>query len=118
MGAAPFRELREHSGLTLAQLARQAGVPVGVLSDLERGKGRVAQEVLVRLAEVYGVPVAALSGLCLVPPGLAELLSRPGVSIPERRVLRLCRLEFRGGQALSADDWAHLSEQLAVSEPS
>lgn len=114
--AAIFRELRASSGMSLVALARLTGVSVGVLSDLERGKGRAEAGVLSRLAEVYGVPVEALAEGCPVPAGLQEFLARPGVSIPERHVLRLCRLEFRGGQTLSADDWARLSEQLVLDD--
>ena len=114
--ARSFRELREVTGLSLVVLARLTGVSVGALSDLERGKGRAEKEVLDRLAAFYGVPVQVLSDRCPVPAGLQELLDRPGVSIPAVRVLRLCRLEFRGGQTLSADEWARLSEQLATDE--
>lgn len=111
-----FWEWREHTGLSLLELARRTGVQVGVLSDLERGKGRASTETLQCLAECYDVPVEALFELCPVPRGLQELLLRPGVRIPEGRVLRLCRLEFRSGQALGADDWARLSEELAADE--
>ena len=114
--ARSYRELREQAGLSLAALARQTGVRVSELSDLERGKGRAEGEVLNRLAELYDVPVATLLGWCPLPTGLQELLARPGVRIPAGRVVRLCRLEFRGGQTLSANDWARLSEQLAVDE--
>ena len=98
--------------MNLVSLARLTGVSVALLSDLERGKGRAEDWVLTRLAEVYGVPVEALAEGCPVPAGLLEFLARPGVSIPERDVLRLCRLEFRGGQTLSADDWERLSTRL------
>jgi transcriptional regulator with XRE-family HTH domain len=111
-----FRELRLRAGLTLAALARRTGLSVGALSDLERGKGGADHHLFGRLAEVYGVPVDVLTGWCPLPAGLRELLARPGMSIPAGRVLRLCRLEFRGGQTLCADDWARLSEQLAVDE--
>ncbi len=111
-----FRALRENSEMSLVALARRTGIRVGVLSDLERGKGRAEERVLSRLAEVYGVSVEALAEGCPVPAGLQALLARPGVSIPECQVVRLCRLEFRGGQTLSADDWARLSEELAADE--
>ena len=114
--AASFREWREQAGLSLAALARQTGVPVGVLSDLERGKGRADDRVLVSLADVYGRPIPDLAERCPVPSGLRDLLSRPGVNFPEGLVVRLCRVEFRGGQTLSADDWAHLAEQLTTDE--
>ncbi|WP_407543109.1 helix-turn-helix transcriptional regulator (plasmid) [Deinococcus radiomollis] len=111
-----FRELRENSGMNLVSLAHLTGVSVALLSDLERGKGRAEDRVLTKLAEVYGVPVEALAEGCPVPAGLQELLARPGVRIPECHVLRLCRLEFRGGQSLSADDWARLSAQLVLDD--
>jgi transcriptional regulator with XRE-family HTH domain len=114
--AQSFRELRERSGMSLVALARRTGVGVGALSDLERGKGSTEAHLLGKLAGVYGVPVEVLDGWCPVPLGLQELLARPSVSIPAARVFRLCRLEFRGGQTISADDWARLSEQLAADE--
>ncbi len=89
---------------------------VGVLSDLERGKGRVEDEVLTALANLYDMPVETLLEWCPLQCGLQELLARPGVSISAAQVLRLCCLGFRGGQALSADDWAHLSKQLETDE--
>jgi DNA-binding XRE family transcriptional regulator len=37
-GAHPVRIWREHRGLTLSELAGQAGIPVGYLSEIETGK--------------------------------------------------------------------------------
>ena len=114
--ARSFRELREQTGFTLTRLAEETGVPVSVLSDLERGKGRPSSAALSSLSQAYGMPVEDLYDLCPVPEGLQELLLRPGVRISEALTVRLCRLEFRGGQTLSADDWARLSEQLAPTD--
>ena len=114
--ARSFRELREQTGLTLTRLAQETSVPVNILSDLERGKGRPSSAALTSLAQVYRMPVEDLYDLCPVPKGLQELLLRPGVRISEALTVRLCRLEVRGGQTLSADDWASLSEQLTSTD--
>ncbi len=108
--------MREAAGLSLSALAGRSGVSVSVLSDLERGKGGAENEVLSALANLYDMSVETLLEWCPLTPGLQELLTRPGVNIPAGRILRLCLLEFRGGQGLSADDWARLSKQLETDE--
>ena len=107
-----FRDLRQQAGLSLTALSRASGVPVGLLSDLERGKGGADPRVLERLAALYGVGVKMLDACCPVPAGLREWLSRPEVQAPPALVSRLVRLEFRGGQTLSADEWGALAESL------
>ena len=102
-----FRDLRLARAWSLLELSRRAGLPVSELSDLERGKGAGAA-ALSRLSALYGL---ALSTPAL-PPGLQELLSRPGVALRSDFVARLCRLEFRSGYALSADEWASLAATL------
>ncbi|ULH13853.1 helix-turn-helix transcriptional regulator (plasmid) [Deinococcus sp. KNUC1210] len=105
-----LRALRLEHGWTLAALSRETGVSVGVLSDLERGKC-INEAVLMRLAEVYGLARHALPSPTL-PPGLQELQSRPGQSLSAELISRLCRLEFRSGHDLSADEWQCLVVSL------
>lgn len=49
------RELRKAKGLTLQELAHDAGVSVGYLSEIERDITRLPIGVLSRIAEVLGV---------------------------------------------------------------
>lgn len=46
--------------MTLDELAKQAGVSIGILSQLERGKGNPSFATLANIAFALGAPVAAL----------------------------------------------------------
>lgn len=52
---ARIRELRRVKGLTIPQLAEQAGVSVGYISQVERNRSRLPIAMLKRLADVLGV---------------------------------------------------------------
>jgi transcriptional regulator with XRE-family HTH domain len=66
-------ELRERSGLSKSGLAREAGVSVGTVADLESGRRNASPEMLRRVAAVLRVPLAALLGA-----GHRELASEEG----------------------------------------
>jgi transcriptional regulator with XRE-family HTH domain len=55
-----LRDLRRQLGLTLQDLSRQAEVSVGLLSQMERGKGNPSFNTLVQVAHALDVPVARL----------------------------------------------------------
>ena len=55
-----IRGLRKQLQLTLQQLAEQADISVGLLSQVERGLGNPSFNTLVQLAHALGVPVARL----------------------------------------------------------
>ena len=57
-----LREARKTRGLTVAELARRAGMKRPNLSRLEHGRHRPSLDTLERLAEVLGIPVASLLG--------------------------------------------------------
>ncbi|WP_256333490.1 helix-turn-helix domain-containing protein [Streptomyces sp. cf386] len=54
------RLLREQRGLSLAELARQAGLAKQTLSKLEQGTGNPTVDTLFSIAEALGVPVTRL----------------------------------------------------------
>ncbi len=54
------RSIRRERALTLEQLAEAAGLSVGVVSQLERGKGNPSFATLVQLAHGLDVPVGRL----------------------------------------------------------
>lgn len=104
-----LRILRLAHGWTLSQVAQQLRTSVACLSDLERGKG-AHSALIAQLAQLYQVEAADL--LPALPPGLAELLAQPDMQFSPDWIHTLCRLEFRSGQTLSADEWWTLSESL------
>jgi transcriptional regulator with XRE-family HTH domain len=52
-----LRALRTEAGLSRPELAQRAGVPLSTLRNWESDRGFPGLPVLVRLAEVLGVPV-------------------------------------------------------------
>jgi transcriptional regulator with XRE-family HTH domain len=52
-----LRALREGAGLSRAELARRAGVPVSTLRHWEADRGFPGLPALLRLADALGVPV-------------------------------------------------------------
>ena len=76
-----IRRLRKLRGRTLEQLAVQAGVSAGLLSQVERGQGNPSFNTLVQVAHALGIPVARLMA--------GEQLFSPVVRRSERRRLNL-----------------------------
>ncbi|KUO05188.1 DNA-binding protein [Streptomyces caeruleatus] len=60
MVARNIRLLREQRGLSLAELARQAGLAKQTLSKLEQGTGNPTVDTLFSIAAALGVPVTRL----------------------------------------------------------
>jgi transcriptional regulator with XRE-family HTH domain len=54
--------LRERSGFTKSSLAREAGISVGTLHDIESGRRNASPEMIRRLAVALKVPTPALVG--------------------------------------------------------
>ncbi|MDI1345530.1 MAG: XRE family transcriptional regulator [Pseudolabrys sp.] len=52
-----IRQLRTAKGLTLQELADQAQISIGLLSQLERGRSQLSVATLMRLSNVLGVPM-------------------------------------------------------------
>jgi len=59
VGAA-IRELRQKHGLTIAQVAEQAGISRGMLSKIENGQTSAGTETLARIARALGVSMSML----------------------------------------------------------
>jgi transcriptional regulator with XRE-family HTH domain len=55
-----IRELRLRDGLTIAQVAEQAGISRGMLSKIETGSTMASTDTLARLARALGVPMSVL----------------------------------------------------------
>jgi DNA-binding XRE family transcriptional regulator len=54
-GEGPLRVWRKHRGMTLAELSGEAGITIGFLSDIERGKRRGSPILFRKLAEALRV---------------------------------------------------------------
>jgi transcriptional regulator with XRE-family HTH domain len=57
-----LRELRKQRGVTLAEVSRTTGISESTLSRLESGTRRPNLELLLPLAQAYGVPLDELVG--------------------------------------------------------
>jgi transcriptional regulator with XRE-family HTH domain len=71
---ASIRRERQHAGLSLTELARQAGIAKSTLSQLESGAGNPSVETLWALAVALGVPFSRL----VDPPRPAVRVIRAG----------------------------------------
>lgn len=73
-----LRRVREHRGLTLAKAAEQTGISTSTLSRLETGQRKPSLELLLPLAQLYGVPLDDLVG--------APEVGDPRIRLRARRV--------------------------------
>ena len=75
--AAALRRERERHGLSLAELARRAGIAKSTLSQLEAGAGNPRVETLWALAVVLDVPFSRLVDPPLTPVHVVRAGDRP-----------------------------------------
>jgi transcriptional regulator with XRE-family HTH domain len=54
------RQIRAGLGLTIAQIAKKAGLGVGAVCDFENGKRVLRTDTLMKLAAALGVPASSL----------------------------------------------------------
>jgi transcriptional regulator with XRE-family HTH domain len=73
-----LRSVRERRGMTLTEVSKHTGVSKSTLSRLENGQRRPALELLLPLAQLYGVPIDTLVG---APP-----VGDPRIQIKPRQV--------------------------------
>ncbi|HIW92161.1 MAG TPA: helix-turn-helix domain-containing protein [Candidatus Corynebacterium avicola] len=85
---ATLRGFREDAHLTLRQLAVQANVSPGYLSELERGRKEVSSELLASVCEALGVRVSQAiieaASMMALDAAAAELTAATQVSVPTR----------------------------------
>lgn len=83
---ATLRGFREDAHLTLRQLAVQANVSPGYLSELERGRKEVSSELLASVCEALGVRVSQAiieaASMMALDAAAAELTAATNVSVP------------------------------------
>jgi len=117
---AKIRELREDKGLSLSELARQAGISKAYLSQIEAGKTtRPSGEALLRIASVLGSSVAALLGAQTVGYRKSEVMVSPSLhkfakkeKIGREDMLMLARIRYQGKQPQTSEDWKFLYEAI------
>ncbi|MBB3260994.1 transcriptional regulator with XRE-family HTH domain [Paraburkholderia bannensis] len=73
---ATLRELRLRHGLTIAQVADQAGISRGMLSKIENAQTSTGLDVLNRIAQTLGVSLSTLFRHFDVPQGGAQLVKK------------------------------------------
>jgi len=111
--------MRTRKGLTLTELATEAGISKAYLSQIENGQvSKPSAQTLYRISRVLGTSVAALLGEIThdgerrvrIPKALDEFAQEQ--QLDEDDVQMLARIRFRGRQPRTADDWRFLYEAL------
>ncbi len=116
-----IKQRREEKNLSATELARQANISKGYLSEIENvkeGKNapRPSGDVLYRLATVLGTTIADLlerevrPASRAIPPDLHTFAQEAG--LPDEDVHMLAQIRFRGEQPRSVDDWRFLYESI------
>ena len=112
-----LRSLRRAKGTGVKKLAKDSGVSVPYIYQIEKGwKKNPSGEVLKRLAAALGTTVADLIGTSLaiprealaeVPPSLKRLARRKArqLDIRQEDIEMLKHIHFRGRQATKEEDW-------------
>jgi transcriptional regulator with XRE-family HTH domain len=104
-----LRELREKRDISLRELANKVSRSAAFLSDVELGRRMPSDEVIVKLAEVLGVPLEELQSLntrAQVQELRSLMESNPAYNIALRKVMqkkispeRLARLADETGES-------------------
>lgn len=118
-----IRALRLERGLTLAQLAGQAGVSVSFLSQLERGTNHASIETLRRIVQALEVPLFHVflgehEGPLVVRRGARKRVAFPGseaeyelISPDLKRRMELVLISLQPGRATFATAFSHPGEE-------
>lgn len=107
--AARLRSAREACGLTQAQAAAELGVSRPLLISIEKGSREVQPSELVKLAEIYGIPVSNLLRPTAPPLAIGARLRAALASVPENKDLTdaINQLEAHADDYLEILNHAH-----------
>lgn len=84
-----IRELRQKHGLTIAEVAEQAGISRGMLSKIENAQTATSLETLAKIASALGVSLSTLFRNYNTPEGGAQLVKRgEGMEVVRRGTKR------------------------------
>lgn len=114
-----IKKRMEEKGLTLADLAKGTGVAKGYLWEILSGKAKKpSANTLYEVARVLGTSVADLLGRepseqnppTQISDSLREFIEAE--KPPEEDVQMLAKINFRGKQPKTKDDWKFLYESI------
>ena len=117
-----IRRFREDRGLSLSQLAADAGISKGYLWNLENDQDarRPSADTLYSIARTLGVTMSDLMGRKLlpaatpqVPDSLHEFADEEG--LPEADLYMLASIQFRGEQPRTKERWRYIYTAIATS---
>jgi transcriptional regulator with XRE-family HTH domain len=109
--------------MTLTELAKEANVSKGYLSEIETGEGetRLSGQKLYSIADALGVTMTDLLGRKLIlehggaiPQSLREFAEAH--KLPEADVQMLAGIQFRGDRPQTEERWAHIYSAIRSSE--
>ncbi len=123
-----IREIREARGLTQDQLAEQAGISKGFLSDVENNKRNISSENLLKIANVLGASIDYLlrgetrpttqTQPVIIPPELSQFAEEQGLSYAETLELLqahdsvVARRSTRAMRRFAIEDWRELHKAV------
>ena len=119
-----IKKRREEAGLSLGQLAEDAGVSKSYLWRLENGEGEVrpSGRTLYRIAGALGTTMSELLGNEVLvddpkefPANLVRFADEHDLTARERTML--AQIEFRGRRPQSVEDWEFLWNAIERSVP-
>jgi len=113
-----IKKRMEEKGLTLADLARETGTAKGYLWEILGGRAkRPSANTLYEIAKALGTSVADLLGRepsdrmpMKLPAPLREFVEAE--KLPEEDAHMLGRINFRGKQPRTKDDWRFVYESI------
>ncbi len=117
-----IRRFREERGLSLSQLAADAGVSKGYLWNLENAQDarRPSADTLYAIAKALGVTMSDLMGRKLlpaaapqVPDSLHEFADEEG--LPQADLYMLASIRFRGEQPRTKERWRYIYTAISTS---
>ena len=117
-----IRQLRTEQGMSLPELAEQAGISKSYIWNLENKPEhqRPSAETLYALAKALGTTMAALLGRQVlneptveIEPSLAAYAKQ--AHLPEADVMMLASIRFRGGPPKTVERWAFIHSALKAS---
>jgi transcriptional regulator with XRE-family HTH domain len=122
-----LRKYRRMRGLSMAELARQAQVSKGYISQLEKNIDgpRPSVDILYRIALALGTSVGELlekkmmrtdDELTEIPEELRQFAVAE--QLPDEDIKMLAQIKYRGHQPRTVKDWGYLYETIQRIIPS